>query len=143
MRWYPYLGVRGPIFNNDTTWQQETNRSSGLTRTLEVYPRLTEEFLQVATTSEIQADKMKMVQYKDQSICLANSAGKYYAIRNTCTHLGGPLAQGKLEDHMVECPWHGSRFDLTTGEVKRGPARTPERVYEVKVEGTAILIRPK
>ncbi len=143
MRWHPYLGARGRIFNNDTTWQQETNRTSGLTRILEVYPRLTEEFLQVATTSEIQADKMKMVQYKDQSICLANSAGKYYAIRNTCTHLGGPLAQGKLEDHMVECPWHGSRFDLTTGEVKRGPAQTPEQVYEVKVEGTAILIRPK
>src|SRR2546425_7874913 len=114
-----------------------------LPRIPEVHPGMTEEFMRVAATSEIQADKMKMVQYKDQSICLANSAGKYYAIRNTCTHLGGPLAQGKLEGQMVECPWHGSRFDLTTGEVKRGPARTPERAYEVKVEGTAILIRPK
>src|SRR2546428_11363244 len=104
---------------------------------------MTEEFVRVATTSEIQADKMKMVQYKGQAICLANIPGKYYAIRNTCTHLGGPLAQGKLEDHMVECPWHGSRFDLTTGEVKRGPAQTSEPIYAVKVEGTSILIRPK
>ena len=102
-----------------------------------------EEFVRVASISEIPADKMKTVQYKSQQICLANIKGKYYAIKNTCTHLGGPLAQGKLEDHIVECPWHGSRFDLTTGEAKRGPAQTPEPVYEVKVEGTSILIRPK
>ncbi|OLB68631.1 hypothetical protein AUI06_10490 [archaeon 13_2_20CM_2_52_21] len=102
-----------------------------------------DEYVRVASTSEIPADKMKAVQYKSQQICLANIKGKFYAIKNTCTHLGGPLAQGKLEDHIVECPWHGSRFDLTTGEVRRGPAQTPEPVYEVKVEGTSILIRPK
>jgi nitrite reductase/ring-hydroxylating ferredoxin subunit len=104
---------------------------------------MAEEFVRVASTSEIPPDKMKVVQYKGQPVCLANASGKYYAIRNTCTHLGGPLAQGKLEGNVVECPWHGSRFDLTTGEVKRGPAQTPELVYEAKVEGTAILIRPK
>jgi nitrite reductase/ring-hydroxylating ferredoxin subunit len=104
---------------------------------------MTEEFARVATTSETPPDKMKVVQYKGQPVCLANSKGKYYAIRNTCTHLGGPLAQGKLEDQTVECPWHGSRFDLTTGEVKRGPAQTPEKVYEIKVEGSSILVRPK
>jgi nitrite reductase/ring-hydroxylating ferredoxin subunit len=104
---------------------------------------MTEEFVRVTSTSEIPPDKMKVVQYKGQPVCLANVKGKYYAIRNTCTHMGGPLAQGKLEDHAVECPWHGSRFDLTTGEVRRGPAQTPEPVYEVKAEGTTILIRPK
>jgi len=104
---------------------------------------MTEEFVRVALTSEVQPDKMKLVQYKAQPVCLANAKGKYYAIGNTCTHLGGPLAQGKLGDSVVECPWHGSRFDLATGEVKRGPARTPETVYEVKVEGSTILIRSK
>lgn len=104
---------------------------------------MAEEFVRVAATSEILADSMKVVQYKGQPVCLANSKGKYYAIRNICTHLGGPLAQGKLDDQTVECPWHGSRFDLTTGEVKRGPAQAPEKVYEVKVEGSSILVRPK
>jgi nitrite reductase/ring-hydroxylating ferredoxin subunit len=104
---------------------------------------LTEEFVRVASSSEIPLDKMKIVQYKGQPVCLANVKGKYYAIRNTCSHLGGPLAQGKLEGHIVECPWHGSRFDLATGEVKRGPAQTPEPVYEVMVEGTTVLVRPK
>ena len=102
-----------------------------------------EEFVRVASTSEVPPNKMKVVQYKSQAVCLANVEGKYYAIRNTCTHLGGPLAQGKLDDRIVECPWHGSRFDLATGEVKRGPAQTPESVYEVKVEGTGILVRLK
>jgi len=104
---------------------------------------MAEEFVRVASTSEIPPDKMKVVQYKGQPVCLANVKGKYYAIRNTCTHMGGPLAQGKLEDRVVECPWHGSRFDLITGEVRRGPAQIPEPVYEVKAEGTTILIRPK
>ena len=104
---------------------------------------MTEEFVRVASTSEVLAEKMKVVQYKSQPICLASITGKYYAIRNTCTHMGGPLAQGRLEGHVVECPWHGSRFDLATGEVKRGPAQTPEPVFEVKVEGTNIFIRPK
>jgi nitrite reductase/ring-hydroxylating ferredoxin subunit len=104
---------------------------------------MTEEFEKVASTSEVPPDKMKVVQYKGQAVCLANSKGRYYAIRNTCTHLGGPLAQGKLEDQTVECPWHGSRFDLITGAVKRGPAQIPEKVFEVKVENSSILVRPK
>jgi len=104
---------------------------------------MTEEFVRVASSSEIPLDKMKIVQYKEQPVCLANVKGKYFAIRNACTHLGGPLAQGKLEGQIVECPWHGSRFDLATGEVKRGPAQTPEPVYEVKSEDNSILIRPK
>jgi glycine betaine catabolism B len=104
---------------------------------------MTDEFVRVASASEVPTGKMKEVQYKGQPVCLANSKGKYYAIRNRCTHLGGPLAQGKLEDQTVECPWHGSRFDLATGEVRRGPAQTPEEVYEVKVEGSSILLRPK
>ena len=104
---------------------------------------MTEEFVSVASTSEVLPDKMKAVQYKGKAVCIANVTGKYYAIQNICTHLGGPLAQGRLEGEVVECPWHGSRFDLATGEVKRGPAKTPEPVFEVKVEGTTILIRPK
>lgn len=104
---------------------------------------MTDEFVRVASTSEIPSDKMKLVQYKGQPVCLANTGGKFLAIGNRCTHLGGPLAQGKLEGQTVECPWHGSRFDLATGEVRRGPAQIPETIYEVKVESSSIFIRPK
>jgi nitrite reductase/ring-hydroxylating ferredoxin subunit len=57
------------------------------------------------------------------------------------THMGGPLAEGKLEEYIVQCPWHGSRFDIRSGEVVRPPATRPETTYEVKVENDNILIK--
>jgi len=101
------------------------------------------EFVKVATTPEVTPGVMKMVQVAGQEVCLANLEGKYYAIRNVCTHEGGPLDHGRLEEYEVECPWHGSRFNIRTGQVMLGPASIPEPVYEVKLEGTNILIRPK
>ena len=100
-------------------------------------------FVKVALTSEIPQGEMKKVEVAGHEIVLANVGGKYCAIGNLCTHEGGPLDQGILEVHEVECPWHGSRFDIRTGAVKVGPALTPEPAYEVKVEGTNILIKAK
>ena len=58
--------------------------------------------------------------------------------------MGGPLAEGKLEGNVVQCPWHGSRFDITTGKVLRPPAVREEPTYEVKVEdNNTILVRHK
>ena len=101
------------------------------------------QFAKVATTLEVPPGVMKMVQVAGQEVCLANVDGKCYAIGNVCTHEEGPLDQGRLEEYEVECPWHGSLFDIRTGQVKMGPASKPEPVYEVKVEGTNILVRPK
>ena len=101
------------------------------------------EFVKVALTSEVPEGKMKMVQLAGRQLCLANVGGSFCAIGNLCTHVGGPLAQGFLKDYMVTCPLHGSQFDVRSGEVKRGPAVKPEPVYEVKVEGSNILVRPK
>lgn len=97
----------------------------------------------MASTSEIPPGIMKKVMYEDKEVLLANIDGKYYAIGNVCTHVGGPLDEGVLEGSEVECPWHGSRFDLRTGEVRHGPAQSPETGYEVKVEGSDLLLRPK
>ena len=71
---------------------------------------------------------MKEVQVNREAVCLVNLDGKYYAIGNICTHMGGPLAEGKLEGYVVQCPWHGSRFDVRSGEVVRRPAMRPEPV---------------
>jgi glycine betaine catabolism B len=54
--------------------------------------------------------------------------------------MGGPLAEGKLEEYIVQCPWHGSRFDIRSGEVVRLPTMRPESIYEIKVENNNILI---
>jgi nitrite reductase/ring-hydroxylating ferredoxin subunit len=100
-----------------------------------------EDFVKVAKTEDVQASQMMAVEVNDERICLANVNGKYYAISNVCTHMGGPLAEGKLEDYIVQCPWHGSRFDIRSGKVVRPPAMKPEPIYEVKVENNDILIK--
>jgi nitrite reductase/ring-hydroxylating ferredoxin subunit len=102
---------------------------------------LNEGFVKVADTKDIQPSHMKEVQLDGEIICLANIEGKYYAIGNICTHEGGPLADGTLEGYEVECPWHNSKFDVRTGEVKAPPASEPEPTYQVKVDGNNILIK--
>ena len=100
-----------------------------------------EDFVKVAETEDVQVSQMMAVEVNDERICLANVNGKYYAIGNVCTHMGGPLAEGKLEDYIVQCPWHGSRFDIRSGKVVRPPAMKPEPTYEVKVESNDVLIK--
>ncbi|MFL6503176.1 MAG: Rieske 2Fe-2S domain-containing protein [Nitrososphaera sp.] len=102
---------------------------------------MSQDFVKVAETRDIQPSQMKEVQVDGQNICLVNVEGKYYAIGSICTHEGGPLADGTLEGYEVECPWHNSKFDVRTGEVTSPPASEPEPAYEVKVEGNSILIK--
>jgi glycine betaine catabolism B len=108
-----------------------------------VFFALSEDYVKVAGTKDIQPSQMKEVEVNGEKICLANVEGKYYAIGNVCTHLGGPLAQGKLEAYEVQCPWHGSRFDIRTGKVARPPAMRSEPTYEIKVEDDNILVKKR
>jgi nitrite reductase/ring-hydroxylating ferredoxin subunit len=102
------------------------------------------DFVKVAETKDIQPSKMMAVEVNGEKVCVANVEGKYYAIGNVCTHMGGPLAEGKLEGNVVQCPWHGSRFDITTGKVLRPPAMREEPMYEVKVEANnTVLVRKR
>jgi ferredoxin-NADP reductase/nitrite reductase/ring-hydroxylating ferredoxin subunit len=100
-----------------------------------------DDFVKVADTKDILPSHMKEIQIDTEDICLANVDEKYYAIGHVCTHEGGPLADGTLEGYEVECPWHGSKFDVRTGEVTNPPASEPEPTYEVKIDGNSILIR--
>ena len=102
---------------------------------------MSEDFAKVADIKDIQPSQMKELEVNGEKVCLANVEGKYYAIGNVCTHLGGPLAQGKLEGYEVQCPWHGSRFDIRTGNVVRPPALRSEPAYEIKVEDDNILVK--
>ena len=100
-----------------------------------------DDFVKVADTDEILPSQMKEVEVDGQSILIANVNGKYYAIGSICTHEGGPLADGTIHNYEVECPWHGSKFDVRTGEVTNLPATEPEPSYEIKVESNQILVK--
>ena len=65
---------------------------------------------------------MKLVHAGDKRIAVARTEKGYAAFQDRCTHRGGPLSDGVLICGTVQCPWHGSQFDVHTGEVKCGPA---------------------
>ena len=65
-----------------------------------------------------------------------------WAIEAAGTHRGGPLAEGEREGAVVTCHWHGSRFDLCSGEVLQGPAREPQQRFEARVRGGWVEVRP-
>lgn len=74
------------------------------------------DFVTVATVDEIPPGTGRTVDVNGIWIALFNIEGTFYAIDNTCPHAGGPLGEGKFREGVVECPWHGWRFDVATGE---------------------------
>ena len=99
------------------------------------------DFVKVTESKDIGPSSMKAVDVNGEKVCVINAEGNYYAIGNVCTHVGGPLNEGTLEGFEVECPWHGSKFDIRTGEPTKPPAMSAITRYEVKIEGNNILVR--
>ena len=77
---------------------------------------------------------------KEGRITLANVAGTVYAIDDTCSHRGCSLGDGKLDGSTIQCACHGSRFDVTSGAVVRGPAEDPVRSYPVHVANGEVQV---
>jgi nitrite reductase/ring-hydroxylating ferredoxin subunit/uncharacterized membrane protein len=63
------------------------------------------------------------------------------ALANRCSHRGGPLSDGEVKGGCIVCPWHGSKFDLASGKVRRGPATQPQPLYETRVIDGSIEVR--
>ena len=88
----------------------------------------------VADASTVRAGDVLVVEVAGRSLCLAHLPdGSWGAIDNVCTHDGGVLGEGELDDCCIECPRHGSRFDMLTGEVMGAPADIPVNAYDVRV----------
>ncbi len=102
---------------------------------------MSEGFVTVAKVGEIPEGGVKVVRLDDQSLALFRVGGAYYATEDVCTHDGGPLAEGRLEGEEIECPRHGARFNVKTGEVLSLPAVAPVPIYPVKVVGDEIQVQ--
>ena len=101
-----------------------------------------EAFVKVAKVGELASGEMKYVEVEGEEVLLANIGGTHYAVNDTCTHAQGSLSDGVLEGEQVDCPLHGSVFNVATGAVVEGPADEPLPRYAVRVEGEDILIGP-
>jgi nitrite reductase/ring-hydroxylating ferredoxin subunit len=95
----------------------------------------------VASVAELPDETMKRVEAGRTQVCLAHAEdGNFYAINDVCTHEEFSLSEGELWGLDVECPQHGSRFNLQTGKVTGLPAVIPAKVYPVSVDNSDIYV---
>jgi NAD(P)H-dependent nitrite reductase small subunit len=97
-------------------------------------------FIKVASIKALNTQSPQCVEIEGKRIALFNLSGRIYAIDDVCTHEGGPLSEGLVEGDEVQCPWHGARFKITSGELCRPPAFENVSKYNVRVRGGEIEV---
>ena len=101
------------------------------------------EFVAVARADEIQEGVVKVVRVGDVPVGVTKVEDEFFAFADVCTHDDGPVAEGELDEYIIECPRHGAKFDIRTGKVKQLPAVVPIPVYAVKLEDDMVLVSKK
>jgi nitrite reductase/ring-hydroxylating ferredoxin subunit len=97
-------------------------------------------FVKVAKAADVEPGCGKSFEVNGKRIALFNVEGTLYAIDDTCTHRGGPLSEGELNGNEVSCPWHGARFDVTSGSELSPPAPNGVTRYSVRVDGEDVAV---
>ena len=98
------------------------------------------EYIKVAEKAEIAEGSAKCVEASGKRIALFNLGGVFFAIGDTCTHMGGPLSEGTVEGDEVECPWHGAHFNIKSGKNTCPPAPIEVPKYNVRISGEDIEV---
>jgi uncharacterized membrane protein/nitrite reductase/ring-hydroxylating ferredoxin subunit len=96
--------------------------------------------LKVAGADELKLNQMKLVHVGDKRIVVARTEDGYAAFDDHCTHRGGSLAGGSMICGTVQCPWHGSQFDVRTGTAKAGPAKDNIQTYTIQERDGAVFL---
>lgn len=94
----------------------------------------------VAKANELQPGQMKLLHVEGKRIVLGRTEEGYVAFDDRCTHRGGPLSDGALICGKVQCPWHGSQFDVKSGAAHAGPAKESIRTYAVREQNGEIFL---
>lgn len=79
----------------------------------------------VASRASLSEDQGSVVYVDGDQYALFRDGDAVYAYVNRCPHKGGPVGEGLVVDGIVTCPWHGSQFEIATGECVGGPAPGP------------------
>ncbi len=96
--------------------------------------------IEVCGISEVLPGEFKQFNVGKKEILVINLKGKMLCLDARCTHAGAPLEEGELIDTTLICPWHGSRFNVNTGAVLKGPAERPLNVYPTKIMEDTLLV---
>ena len=109
-------------------------------------------FQTACSLAELPANTMRTVTVGAVTVLFVREGDQVYALEPRCGHMGGPLAEGTLDGHVVTCPWHGSRYDARTGRSIRGPYRIPvvsgllkglaaaRKTYSARLTATAVEV---
>ena len=100
------------------------------------------ELIDICPIEELPPGAMRLVEWEDLEIAVVNCAGDVLAIEDRCSHDDGNLVEGELDEDSctIECPRHGSVFDLRTGKPLNLPAYVPVDTFPVSVEDGLIKI---
>jgi metal-sulfur cluster biosynthetic enzyme/nitrite reductase/ring-hydroxylating ferredoxin subunit len=99
------------------------------------------DFVPVAKTSDLSDPGQMLIEVEDRIVVMFHVGGEYFCIDDVCTHDGGPLSEGRLDDHAIACPRHGAKFDIRSGKALTMPATVDTAAHEVKISGDDILVR--
>ncbi len=102
--------------------------------------------IRVGTVDEVEDDSAVLVDGAangtGEDIAVFRSGGRFYALNDVCTHEFASLADGWIEDGVVECPLHGAQFSLCTGKVRALPATQPEPTHRIELRGDEVWLHP-
>ena len=98
------------------------------------------EFVRVADVKEVPPGARLTFDFEEESGIVFNVDGEFFVVADLCSHDDGPLGDGPLDGHEVECPRHGARFDIRDGKALCMPAVTGIPSYEVRIKDGSIYI---
>jgi 3-phenylpropionate/trans-cinnamate dioxygenase ferredoxin subunit len=96
--------------------------------------------MRVCRTDEIPLNEAKRVDVNGTPVAVFHLPAGFFAIADTCSHEEASLSEGFIDEDMVECPKHGSQFEIQTGHVRSLPATKPVPSYRVVVEGEEVYV---
>ncbi len=92
------------------------------------------DFVDAVPAEDVPDETAAVIEVNGKEIALVHTGGEFYALQNECTHAAYPIGEGDLvAEKVIECPGHGSQFNVLTGDVVSGPADEALETYEVEV----------
>ena len=99
------------------------------------------EWVTVTRVNQLAPGQWRAIDVDGAHLALFNLDGKYFAIEDVCTHDGGQLTGGLVEDDQIVCPRHGARFCIRSGEALCAPAYEPTATFPVRIENGEVQVR--
>jgi nitrite reductase/ring-hydroxylating ferredoxin subunit/uncharacterized membrane protein len=98
------------------------------------------EFEPILPAAELPENQPTKAMLGRTAIVLVRRGDVVHALRETCSHMGGPLSKGTLDGDAIVCPWHASTFRLSDGRVRHGPATTRQPSYRARINGDQVEV---